>query len=99
MKAGGSGGEEQGDNLVERYLIGANLMDSGDTYFNRVDNKAVIVRGDRPDLQLSALTGPVVGLINTGGHQPVEYLLHEVEQLGRAIDGDAPSNRRRSQGP
>ncbi len=74
-------GEEQGDNLVERYLIGANLMDSGDTYFNRVDNKAVIVRGDRPDLQLSALTGPVVGLINTGGHQPVEYLLHEVEQL------------------
>jgi BioD-like phosphotransacetylase family protein len=74
-------GEEQGDSLVERYLIGANLMDSGDTYFNRVDNKAVIVRGDRPDIQLSALTGPVVGLINTGGHAPVEYLIHEVEQL------------------
>ena len=74
-------GEEQGDSLVERYLIGANLMDSGDTYFNRVDNKAVIVRGDRPDIQLSALTGPVVGLINTGGHPPIEYLIHEVEQL------------------
>lgn len=74
-------GEEQGDSLVERYLIGANLMDPGDTYFNRVANKAVIVRGDRPDIQLSALTGPVVGLINTGGHQPIEYLIHEVEQL------------------
>lgn len=74
-------GEEQGESLVERYLIGGNFMDSGDNYFNRVDNKAVIVRGDRPDIQLSALTGPVVGMINTGGHQPVEYLLHEVEQL------------------
>ncbi len=74
-------GEEQGDSLVEQYLIGGNFMDSGDHYFNRMDNKAVIVRGDRPDIQLSALTGPVVGMINTGGHQPVEYLLHEVEQL------------------
>ena len=74
-------GEEQGESLVERYLIGGNFMDSGDNYFNRVSNKAVIVRGDRPDIQLSALTGPVVGMINTGGHEPVEYLLHEVEQL------------------
>ena len=74
-------GEEQGESLVERYLIGGNFMDSGDHYFNRMDNKAVIVRGDRPDIQLSALTGPVVGMINTGGHEPVEYLLHEVEQL------------------
>ena len=74
-------GEEQGDSLVERYLIGGNLMDPGDTYFNRMDNKAVIVRGDRPDIQLSALTGTVVGMINTGGHEPVEYLIHEVEQL------------------
>ena len=74
-------GEEQGESLVERYLIGGNFMDSGDHYFNRMENKAVIVRGDRPDIQLSALTGPVVGMINTGGHQPVEYLLHEVEQL------------------
>lgn len=74
-------GEEQGESLVERYLIGGNFMDSGDNYFNRMDNKAVIVRGDRPDIQLSALTGPVTGMINTGGHKPVEYLLHEVEQL------------------
>ena len=74
-------GEEQGESLVERYLIGGNFMDSGDHYFNRMDNKAVIVRGDRPDIQLSALTGQVTGMINTGGHQPVEYLLHEVEQL------------------
>ena len=74
-------GKEQGENLVEKYLIGGNFMDSGDHYFNRMDNKAVIVRGDRPDIQLSALTGTVVGMINTGGHEPVEYLLHEVEQL------------------
>ena len=74
-------GKEQGECLVEKYLIGGNFMDSGDHYFNRMDNKAVIVRGDRPDIQLSALTGTVVGMINTGGHEPVEYLLHEVEQL------------------
>ena len=74
-------GQDKGNNLVERFLIGGNLMDSGDTYFNRGQAKAVIVRGDRPDIQLAALNSPVEGLILTGGHQPVEYLYHEVEQL------------------
>ena len=92
-------GEEQGDSLVERYLIGANLMDSGDTYFNRVDNKAVIVRGDRPDL-------PAFGSHRPGGgtHQHRRTPACGVPAsrggaVGRAIDGDPPSNRSRSQGP
>ena len=74
-------GLEKGNNLVENFLIGGNLMDSGDTYFNRGPAKAVIVRGDRPDIQMAALNSPTEGLILTGGHQPVEYVYHEVEQL------------------
>ena len=74
-------GQEKGDNLVENFLIGGNLMDSGDTYFNRGPANAVIVRGDRPDIQMAALNSPTEGLILTGGHQPVEYVYHEVEQL------------------
>ena len=74
-------GQEKADDLVESFLIGGNIMDSGETYFGRSDNKAVIVRGDRPDIQLAALTTPTRCLILTGGHQPVEYVYHEVEQL------------------
>ena len=67
--------------LVTHFLIGGNLMDHGHYYFGRYPDKAVIVRGDRPDIQLSALGSPLSALILTGGHQPTEYVLHESEQL------------------
>ena len=74
-------GGEKADDLVESFLIGGNIMDSGETYFGRTDANAVIVRGDRPDIQLAALAASTRGLILTGGHSPVEYVYHEVEQL------------------
>ncbi|MBM3926122.1 MAG: phosphotransacetylase family protein [SAR202 cluster bacterium] len=72
-------GQEKSEVLLESFLIGGNIMDSGTTYFGRNEAKAVVVRGDRPDLQLAALREPLRALILTGGHEPVEYIFHEVE--------------------
>lgn len=69
------------DRLVTHFLIGGNIMDPGYHYFGRNPDKVVIVRGDRPDIQLSALSSPLAALILTNGHTPTEYVLHESEQL------------------
>ena len=68
------------EELVESFLIGGNIMDSGATYFGRRDNQLVIVRGDRPDIQLAALSTPTAALVLTGGHEPIEYVYHQAEQ-------------------
>lgn len=78
-------GQEKASELVERFIIGGNIMDSGQTYFGRGSNEAVVVRGDRPDIQLAALTTSINALILTGGHYPVEYVRHEVEREGVSL--------------
>ena len=67
--------------LIHNFLIGGNIMDSGETYFGAIDNKVVVVRGDRPDIQLAALSTSTGGLILTGGFEPVEYVRHEASEL------------------
>ena len=54
-------------------------LDSGEVYFGTRDSKAVIVRGDRPDVQMSALTTSTLCLVLTGGIEPIEYVLYEAE--------------------
>jgi BioD-like phosphotransacetylase family protein len=73
-------GQEKAQDLVETYLIGGNIMDSGATYFGRADNKAVIARGDRPDIHLAALSTPTTCLVLTGGHRPIEYVHYQAQQ-------------------
>ena len=73
-------GQEKAQELVENFLIGGNIMDSGITYFGRMENKAVIVRGDRPDIQLAALSTPTTCLVLTGGHEPIQYVYYQAEQ-------------------
>ena len=75
-------GEDKSQELVESFLIGGNIMDSGTTYFGRTSKKVVIVRGDRPDIQLAALSTPTTGLILTSGHQPIQYVHYQAEQEG-----------------
>lgn len=74
------GEEQQGNELASRVLIGGNLMDPGVTYFGRYPEQAVLVRGDRPDIQLAALGSQLACLILTGGHQPIPYVYHEAKQ-------------------
>ena len=84
-------GEEKANSLVCRVLIGGNLMDWGPTYFGRYEDKAVVVRGDRPDIQLAALSSPSACLLLTGGHQPLPYVYHEAEEREvplLTVDGD-----------
>ena len=67
-------GDLDKDDLIERVLIGGNILDWGETYFGRHENKAVIVRGDRPDIQMAALNTSTACLVLTGGHEMNQYI-------------------------
>ncbi len=72
--------EEKRDELVDQFMIGGMVLDKGTHYFNRSDTKAVIVRGDRPDIQMAALATPTRCLVLTGGHRPIQYIEHEARE-------------------
>ncbi|MCY4527681.1 MAG: DRTGG domain-containing protein [Chloroflexi bacterium] len=72
-------GDEYGDRIIEHFLVGGMGLDSGTLYFGIREDKAVIVRGDRPDIQMAALHTPTSCLIMTNGTEPVEYIVHEAE--------------------
>lgn len=62
---------ENSGELVENFMLGALAYDSGIDYFNRKNNKAVVLKGDRPDMQLAALQTSVKCLIISGGVAPI----------------------------
>ena len=68
--------------LVEHFLIGGWILDWGVLYFGQYQNKAVIVRGDRPDIQMAALKTPTVCLVSTNGVEPAQYVLYEAKEEG-----------------
>lgn len=67
-------------NLVEHFLIGAMQVDKAIEYFKKMRNNAVIVGGDRADIQLSAIESGSVCLILTGDLYPSEIILSVAEQ-------------------
>ena len=74
--------EMEEDALVEYLMVGGMSLDPGEYYYGIHDNRAAIVRGDRPDLQMSALSAPgsTACLVATGGIMPIEYVRYEAEQ-------------------
>lgn len=68
------------DALIERFLIGGNIMDSGPTYFGRYANQAVITRSARPDIQLTSLMSGTQCLVLTEGGEPAEYIKAEARE-------------------
>ncbi len=68
------------NNLVERFLIGAMQVDRASEYFRRTENNAVIVGGDRADIQLSAIESGTQCLILTGELYPSEIIIAKAEQ-------------------
>jgi uncharacterized protein len=78
--AGASGQHE----LVESFLIGGLITEWGGNYFGRNPRQAVIVRGGRTDIQMSALNFPLTCLLLTGCEAPPQYV-HQ-----RANDLDVP---------
>ncbi len=66
--------------LVENFMLGALVVDSGLEYFGRKTNKAVVTQGERPDLQLAALETPTRCLVLTGNTAPHQIVLHRAEE-------------------
>jgi len=65
--------------LVENYMLGALGVDSGLDYFGRKVNKAVVVRGERPDMQLAALETSTRCLVISGDGSPIYDVRHSAE--------------------
>ena len=68
------------DALIERYLIGGNIMDNGPTYYGRYSNQAVITRTQRPDIQLASMLPQTRCLLLTGPGEPTEYVKAEARE-------------------
>jgi len=75
-------GEEHADRLVEHVLVGGFMVEWGVDYFGRLENKAVVARGDKPDVQMAALRTPTSCLVLTSGKEPVQYVYKEAQQAG-----------------
>lgn len=74
-------GEEQTGALVEHVLIGAMIVDASGPYYDRYDNKVLVTRTDRPDLQWNAINEHTKGLILTGGGEPIRYVQDKAESF------------------
>jgi BioD-like phosphotransacetylase family protein len=73
-------GHEKVGKLVEHFLIGAMQVDKAIEYFKRTRNNAVIVGGDRSDIQLTAIESGTECLILTGELYPSEIIIARAEQ-------------------
>ncbi len=71
--------------LVENLLIGAMNVETALNYFRRAINKAVIVGGDRPDMQLAAMETSTKVLILTGNVPLNPMIQARAEERGVAI--------------
>jgi len=65
---------------LDRPLIATISADPGQGYFAGYDAKAVIVRSDKPDLQLAALNAGASCLILTGGLPVLSYVLERAQE-------------------
>jgi len=66
--------------IVENLMVGAMCVDPAPLYFSLKANKAVITRGDRPDIQMGALETPTKCLILTGGIKPLPNIIQRAEE-------------------
>ncbi len=78
-------GAEKSSEMVEDFMLGAMTLDSGLDYFGRKDNKAVVVRGERPDMQLAALETSTRCLVVSGGVAPIHTVLRSANDKGIPI--------------
>ena len=81
--------------LVDNVLIGGLVLDWGPFYFRSQENTCVVVRGGRPDVQLSALQSETTrAMVLTGGDKPIDYVFYEARTKRIpliVVDGDTNS--------
>ena len=68
------------DAPLEYFQVGGMSLDPGELRFGLYERNAVVVRGDRPDIQMSALNASVSCLVLTGGIEPIEYISYEASE-------------------
>lgn len=73
-------GAEKSAELVENIMLGAMCIDAGPEYFGRKANKVVVVRSERPDMQLAALETSTRCLVLTGNTAPKSVVLARAEE-------------------
>jgi len=76
---------EKSAELIENFMLGAMCVDPGPEYFGRKTNKAVVVRGERPDMQLAALDTSTKCLVLSGNVAPIPAVLYSAEEKGIPI--------------
>ncbi len=73
------------EKTVDSFLIGTMQVENFMTHFRKNNNAAIIVGGDRSDVQLVALEGGAPCLILTGNLYPNDIILTRSEVLGVPI--------------
>ena len=73
------------DGMVENFLIGTMQVENFMTYFRRNPHAAVIVGGDRADVQLVAIEGNCPCLVLTGNLYPNDIILSRADTLNVPI--------------
>ena len=73
------------DGLIEHFLIGGMQVDRALEYIRKTKNNAVIVGGDRADVQLAAIEAMTQCLILTGNLYPNEIVVSRAELKGIPI--------------
>jgi len=73
------------DGLVEHFLIGGMQVDRALEYIRKTRNNAVIVGGDRADVQLAAIEAMTQCLVLTGNLYPNEIVISRAELRGIPI--------------
>jgi BioD-like phosphotransacetylase family protein len=68
------------DDIVENIMLGAMTIDSGVEYFARKTDKAAVIRGERPDMQLAALETSTKCLIVTNNIKPLPAVVSQAEE-------------------
>ena len=73
-------GAEKSAELVENLMLGAMGVDPDPQYFGRKANKAIVLRSERPDMQLAALETSTRCLVLTGNTVPNPAVLYRAEE-------------------
>ena len=71
---------DSAEEIVENIMLGAMTPDSGVEYFGRKTNKAAVIRGERPDMQLAALQTSTRCLIITNSVKPLPAVVSQAEE-------------------
>ena len=75
----------QSSELVENIMLGALGLDPGPDYFGRKDNKAVILKSERPDLALAALQTSSRCLVLAGSAKPDPMVLNTAKDKNTPV--------------